>query len=187
MTRVLTSETTSVGYLNVQTLHLEDPKGRTFNRQVITRGHSACVLCYDPKIGQVLLTEQFRPGAYPSAGPILECIAGMLDPGEDAQASILREAQEEAGLLLSTSDLQLVGKVMLSPGVLQEMSTIYLAKTSFSNIDTQRTYGLDSEHESIRLVLMSFHQFRRYLSLDIPLAATLQLAGQALLRQLDRS
>lgn len=188
MSKVLHHDIEPRGYLKRHTLTLEDRQHRQYQREFIARGHSACVLCVDLKNGLVLLVEQFRPGASPEPGAILECVAGMIDEHETAEQAICREAREEAGLTLQTDGLIRLGCVMLSPGVLQETSTIFLAITSLSNIDTEKLHGQPDEHEEIRLVPMSFSAFFRFVfESEQPVSATLHIAASGLKKLIGES
>ncbi|OAD21354.1 nucleoside diphosphate pyrophosphatase, partial [Candidatus Thiomargarita nelsonii] len=57
---------------------------RELLREVLERGHAAAVLPYDPIRDQVVMIEQFRPGAIGHANGawLWEIVAGILEPGE---------------------------------------------------------------------------------------------------------
>ena len=67
-------------------------------REVLERGHAAAVLPYDPERDRVVLLEQFRAAAIDAPGGpwLIEIVAGIIEPGESAEAVIRREALEEA-------------------------------------------------------------------------------------------
>ncbi len=118
-------------------------------REVFERGNAAGVLPYDPYRDEVLMVEQFRPGAVKSGGSpwLLELVAGMVDPGETPEDSIRREAREEAGCELE--NITLIYDYLVSPGGTTEQVKCYIAKA-----DTEKLggiYGLDHEHEDIKV------------------------------------
>ena len=96
-------------------------------REVLVRPDGAAVLPVDLQARTVVLVEQFRPAPWVSRrdGWLLECIAGLIDPGEAPEAAARREAWEEAGCKLG----QLVpcGVFYASPGCLTERVHLYRA------------------------------------------------------------
>ncbi|MBT6273342.1 MAG: NUDIX domain-containing protein, partial [Chromatiales bacterium] len=68
-------------------------------REVFERGHMAAVLPVNPANDSVVMIEQFRPGAYAVGWHpwLLECVAGVIEPGETASGVAGRETMEEAG------------------------------------------------------------------------------------------
>ena len=86
------------------------------SREVFERGHAAAVLLYDPIRDEVVLIQQFRPGAY-AAGLmpwLTEIVAGIIEPGETPEDVVRREAKEEAGVEIT--DLELIGRYNGDPG-----------------------------------------------------------------------
>ena len=87
------------------------------------RGHAVGILPYDHIRDEVVLIEQFRPGAFVAlkspwfaddASPWLyEAVAGIIDPGESPADVAYRETIEEAGTTLS--DLMPVCHYLVSP------------------------------------------------------------------------
>ena len=71
-------------------------------REAYDRGNGVTILLHDPDAGTVLLTRQFRLPIYLNGHPdgmLIEAAAGLLDePGEDPEAAIRREAEEESGV-----------------------------------------------------------------------------------------
>lgn len=107
------------------------------DRELFDRGHAAVVLPYDPVREEVVLVEQFRLGALePEGDPwLLEPVAGIIEPGEDAPAVARREAREEAGLELL--DLVPIAGYFPSPGASSEICAAFVAR-----VDTQGAGGL---------------------------------------------
>jgi nudix-type nucleoside diphosphatase (YffH/AdpP family) len=148
MTRILRTESVYQGYAQVRRLTLADDAGSEHFREVISFGHAACVLPYDPD-RKVALIVRLPRAPLLLAGidtPLIEAPAGMIDAGESPEATARREAMEEAGVRLSA--LEAVGSCWSSPGVVAELSHLFLAPYA----TTDRTGpggGLAEEHENI--------------------------------------
>ncbi|WP_088330631.1 ADP-ribose diphosphatase [Lacimicrobium sp. SS2-24] len=128
----------------------------TMVREVFERGCAVSVLPYDPVRDEVVLIEQFRIGAMPtSPSPWLyECVAGNIEPGEAPEQVCRREAEEEAGLKLGR--LHLMMSYLSSPGGTSERLYLYMAECDSHNAGG--IFGLDEEHEDIRVVTMKSAQ-----------------------------
>lgn len=126
-------------------------------REVFERGHAAAVLLYDPHRDQVAMIEQFRIGAFAAGHPawLLEAVAGIIEPGETAEALVRREAVEEAGCTIGR--LERVGPVLVSPGGTSETVTIFVGEIDASTC-REGYYGLAAENEDIRMRLLSAHE-----------------------------
>jgi ADP-ribose pyrophosphatase len=155
----LTREAVYRGYTTVERWRL---RHRTFaggwsapiQREVIERGHAAAVLPYDPARDEVVLIEQFRPGAL-GAGMnpwIVEVIAGIIDPGETPETVAIREAMEEAGCRLT--ELLPISNFLVSPGILTESVTLYCGRCDAAGLGG--VHGLDHEGEDIRAFTLGF-------------------------------
>lgn len=116
------------------------------------RGQGVLILPYDPRTDQVALIEQFRLPALAAGIPpvMLECPAGLLEEGEEAEASARRELQEETGLAARALDL--IGRHMLMQGGCDELIHFYCADVDLSAAGG--THGLASEQEETRVVVM---------------------------------
>jgi len=123
-------------------------------RELFERGHAAAVLLYDPKRDAVVLLEQFRIGAlHAEGGPwLLEIVAGMIEPGEAPDVVAIREAEEEAGCRI----LQLahICDYLVSPGGTSERISLYCGRVDSEGVGG--IYGLDEEHEDIRVRTVTF-------------------------------
>lgn len=130
----------------------------TFSRELFERGEAAAVLIYDPLKDVVVLTEQFRIGAAfdeEQASPwLLEVVAGMVDPGEQADEVARREAQEEAGCIIK--DLIPISSYWSSPGGTSEKIHLYCALLDSEGVGG--IHGLDHEQEDILVRLIPFEQ-----------------------------
>ena len=121
-------------------------------REIFERDANAvAILPYDPITDEVILIEQFRPGALldPISPWLLEIVAGMIDEGESEIEAAKRELSEESGLIVSDSDLYLLNRVYPSPGGTSELVTIFCGKIDSHKITGHG--GLDCEDEDIRV------------------------------------
>lgn len=152
---ILEKTTPFKGYFQIDRYRLRHRKfdgGWTdeMTREIFERGHAAAVLLYDPARDRVVLIEQFRPGAY-AAGMepwLVEIVAGIIEPGEEPEAVVRREAEEEAGC--TVGDLLPIGRFLATPGGSSETVMIYCGR-----VDSQGAggvHGLDHEHEDIRVL-----------------------------------
>ena len=140
------------GLLRQTTFDFERADGsvQTLTRETYERGDAATVLPYDAARGTVLLVRQFRfPALRPDLdGVLIEAIAGMLDGGEP-EATVRREAEEEAGLTLR--GVQPLFALFMSPGVFTERLHFFTA--SYQAADrSERGGGLAEEGEEIEVL-----------------------------------
>ena len=155
---VFESQTVFNGYFQVHRHRLTHSLYRggqsaVLEREVFERGHVAAVLPLDPVLDEVVLIEQFRPGAMAAGWEpwLLECVAGVFEAGESAEELVRREAWEEAGL--EVLDLVPVARFLTSPGACSETVHLYCGR-----VDAGRAggiHGLAEEGEDIRVVRMS--------------------------------
>ncbi|PCM42793.1 NUDIX domain-containing protein [Marinobacter sp. ANT_B65] len=151
-------ETVFQGFFRMDKLWLTHPRfdGRNmprFTRELFLRGDATCVLPYDPCRDEVVLLEQFRLGALgrDQSPWLLELVAGMNEDGESSEDVARREGQEEAGL--SFRKLEKICDYLVSPGGTTEM--IYLYYGQVSTRGAGGLYGLEHEHEDIRVHVVS--------------------------------
>ncbi len=131
------------------------------SREVFERGHAVAVLPYDPDRDEVVLIEQFRPGAYAAlasewfddgASPwLVECVAGIIDKGENPDDVARRELIEETGL--EAIQLTQLFHYLASPGGSSESVFLYCARIDSANAGG--VYGMTDEHENIRVFSVS--------------------------------
>lgn len=126
------------------------------NRAAFISGDAATVLPYDPHRDTALLIEQFRTGPYARGDSecwSLEAIAGLIDPGEEAEQTARREALEEAGLEIGR--LHKVYAYYPSPGAKSEYIYSFVAEADLPD-SAAGLGGLLSEGEDIRAHVVSF-------------------------------
>jgi ADP-ribose pyrophosphatase len=127
----------------------EGPMGPTVEREVFERGHVVAVLPVDLARDQVVLIEQFRPGAYAAGWHpwLIECVAGIVEPGEAPEEVAVRECREETGL--EVTDLVPLARCLSSPGACTETTRLFCGR-----VDARRAsgvHGLADEGEDIRV------------------------------------
>ncbi len=121
------------------------------------RGRAAAMVPYDPVSDQVVLIEQFRLPAYAAGyGTVMrEIPAGLCEPGEEPEATIRRELQEEAGVTARRAHK--IGEYVLAPGGSDETIFIYAGEVTAplavhaNDADLSR---LRDTNEDIRVVVV---------------------------------
>lgn len=128
------------GYFKLDVYHLQHDKfdgskSNVLRREVLERGHAVAVLPYDPVRDQVILIEQFRPGAisvhhHDPEMPVwlVEIVAGIIEDGETPEDVARRETLEEAGCTI-TGSLELISHHYVTPGCSSETVTMYTARS----------------------------------------------------------
>ncbi len=166
--RVLEQTPVFEGYLRIDRYRLrhrlfEGGLGPPIDREVLERGQVAAVLPVDPGREEFVLIEQFRPGAYARGWHawILECVAGIIEPGERAEDVCVREAEEEAGCAITDPRL-MVAPFLTSPGASTESVSLFWARVDASNVGG--IHGLAHEGENIRVVRFRFDDAERLLA-----------------------
>lgn len=132
--------------------------GKTLNRSGLMQGSAVIVLPYDPVRDTVLLVEQFRTPIFLADDPepwMWEPVAGMIDPGETPEQAALREAEEEAQIILDR--LEDAGGAYTSSGSSTEYVYLYVGLADLTK--TIEDGGLATEGEDIRTQILPFESF----------------------------
>ena len=139
------------GYLTIRRLRVRQADGAVVTREVESHGDAAAVLPYDAGRRVGMVVRLFRPAVLQAAGQpwLEEACAGMIEAGEAAEATALREAREEFGVELRA--LEPVARTWASPGVSTERIALFLAAYDPA-ARTGPGGGLASEHEMITVV-----------------------------------
>lgn len=135
-------------------------------REIEDHGDAVAVLPYDPQRKKLMLIRLMRAPVVWASGPgdLIECPAGMIDKGEDAEATARREVLEEAGLRLHSLDH--VGRVWTSPGISSERMSLFLAPYASSDrVDAGG--GLAEEHENIAVFEIDISQAWQWMQAEI--------------------
>jgi ADP-ribose pyrophosphatase len=166
--QLLEQQSSFKGFFQLKTLRL---RHRLFDggwsddiaREVFVRGDAVAVLLYDPLQDTVALVEQFRVGVLGSERAkqqgdspwLLELVAGMIEPGETAQAVAERETLEETAVEVLA--IEQIAGFYASPGGCDEYLYLFAAKVDLSNAGG--IHGLASEHEDIRVHVLPVSEF----------------------------
>ncbi len=116
-------------------------------REVLERGQVAAVIPFDPIRREIILIEQFRPGALAAGWEPwqLEIVAGVIEPGETAEEMARRETLEESGC--EATALFHLGRYLSSPGCTSESIEMFCARVDASKAGG--IHGLADEGEDI--------------------------------------
>ena len=130
-------------------------------REVLERGQVAAVLPVDPLRRRLVLIEQFRPGAYARGWHpwLLECVAGIIEPGEHAEEVSRREAMEEAGCAIT--ELIPIHEYLANPGACSESVSLYCGRVDSEHVGG--IHGLAAEGEDIKVACYDYAAARALL------------------------
>jgi len=144
----------------------------TIRREVFDQGDAVAVLLYDPDTRNVVLIEQFRVGALnDTKSPwLLELVAGVIDDHEIPIDVARREVKEETGL--DVNELLPITSYWSSPGGSAEFIHLFCGRVDANK--ASGFHGLVSEHEDIKVVVMSIdHAFDKVVTGEIRNAITI--------------
>lgn len=137
--------------------------GKVLHREIFERDADAvAILPFDPETQEVVLIEQFRPGALkdPVSPWLIEIVAGMIDEGETELQAAVRELKEESGIEVVPDDLHYINAVYPSPGGCSERVTLYIGKVHADHLLNKG--GLDNENEDIRIFKIPAQEAFKY-------------------------
>jgi ADP-ribose pyrophosphatase len=131
---------------------------RRISWEVMERGNAVAALGHDPKRGEIVLANEFRPGAL-VAGEYAyrdNLVAGTIEDGETALHAAVREMREETGLVLRDPVLIHSGAYVSSGGTSEKISLVY------GMVDTRGAMGVHgnaAEDEDILTVVVPVNAF----------------------------
>ncbi len=153
-------------------------------RLVFERGDSAAAVVFHRERRNVLLAEQFRfPTLEKGPGWILEVPAGMVDSGEQPEATMRREIEEEIGYRVES--IRPIVTFYVSPGGSSERIWLFYAEVSEAGRVSDGG-GHPSEAEDIRVVPVPLDQVSKRLEGGEIMDAKTIIGLQWLLRHEDR-
>lgn len=133
---------------------------------------SAAILPMCPRENKYLLIRQFRYPAWHNAninhspttmedGWLYEIIAGVVEPGETPEETVVREAQEEGDITLAANDVRKIHHCFMTPGLTNEEMSLFLGIIDSIPSAIGKT-GIDNEH--IRAKWMTADEIRQLAS-----------------------
>jgi len=120
-------------------------------RYVVSRPEAAAIVLYHKENNELILIRQFRAPLFDQSADafICEIPAGVLEKGENASDTIIRETLEETGYQI-THPL-LIKTIYPSPGILDEKIHLFYAEVT----DAQKVSkggGIDAEKEFLEVL-----------------------------------
>jgi len=150
------------GFFRVEKLLLrhkkfDDTLSPWLERERIQRYDAAAVILFDEEQQSCVFVEQLRVGLIhkQNASPwLLEIVAGLIEPGETPEQTVVREAYEEAGCTLKK--LIKITEYYNTPGGFAEKTYVYCGLVS--NIQTlhKQSAGSSLEQEDILIHVLPF-------------------------------
>ncbi len=130
--------------------------GPKLQRELFVRGEAVAAVLYDPRRDLIGMVEQFRIGALAAGEPpwCKEVVAGMTEQGEEPEQVIVRELQEEAGVV--PERLEYICNYLSSPGGSDEKLHLYCALADLTEVGG--IHGLEQEGEDIRVEVLAAQQ-----------------------------
>ncbi len=149
--KILSEETNYTGFRTLKTFTLQpksiasDEYRDVMDWEVYIMKPAVGVLLYKANTDQILLTHQFRTGAFIAGEEkpfIRECSIGQVEDGDTSEKTAKKEAFEETGC--KVLDLELIGKIYPSSAVTTEIVTLYCGRIEEA---VEGIYGTDIEEE----------------------------------------
>ena len=125
--------------VNLRVDIVQTADGRQTTREIVEHADCVAIIAVDAE-DNVLLVNQFRK---PVEKELLEIPAGGIDDGEDAEAAVIREMQEETGFL--PQRLEQLGGFYSAPGYGTEYLYLYLA----TDLTPGRLYAEDTDEIAV--------------------------------------
>jgi ADP-ribose pyrophosphatase len=127
---------------------------------VMERGNSVGVLGYDPRRDEVILINEFRPGALAAGDPPFfdSLVAGTLEKDDSPVTAAVREMREEGGLDLKDPIVIHSGAYVSAGGTSEKVVIV------FGIVDTSHAGGIHGkrrEDEDIKAVVQSTAEYLR--------------------------
>ena len=156
--RILQSEVLSDDWYTLKKTTFEyqrrDGSWQRLSRETYDRGNGAVLLLFNAERGTVILTRQFRFPAFVNGsadGMLIEACAGLLD-GDDPEACIRREVQEETGFQIQSP--RKLFEAYMSPGSVTEKLHFFVAEYQ-AHQQTGEGGGMAHEGEDIEVLELS--------------------------------
>ncbi len=117
-------------------------------REVLRAGPCVAALAVDVERDLLVLIRQFRlPAALATGkGDLVEVVAGRVEPGEAAEAAVVREIEEEAGI--AARKIIRLFDFLPTPGIVDESATLFLVSVDAADLPDHS--GAVAENELTR-------------------------------------
>lgn len=126
------------------------------SREILITKNAVAILPYDKVKNKVILIKQFRLGALLSDyNPFqIEIIAGLVEKSDkDLKSAVIREAKEEAGIIVKYKKIQSIRNILNSSGSTNESTSIFFCECTFNKL--KRIKGNSNEDENIEVLVLS--------------------------------
>ena len=122
----------------------------------LDRGDGVAAVLHNAAQGTLLFVRQFRYSTYENGpGWLLETVAGIVEPGQTPEESVIREVREETGYRIR--DLEPVSVFYLTPGGSSERIHLFYAEVEPA-ARAHEGGGLAEEGEDIEVVELTLEQ-----------------------------
>lgn len=155
------------GFLTVKKARLSFEKfdqtmTEPISRESITRKEAVAAILSDPDTLDILMVKQFRyPTFDKGPGWGIECVAGLIEEGENPLQAMEREIREETGY--RADQLHQVMEFYTSPGISDERIILFSGFVH-RNQDEKPFYGDDDMTEDIQLVWFSRNEIENVIN-----------------------
>ena len=131
-------------------------------REIFRGFQVATLLPYDPIKKEIILIQQFRPGAISKhkESYLYEIVAGIIDKNEKPKQTAIRECLEETGC--KVKKILPIQSYFLSPGSSESFYYLYLGETE--SFKGTRLTGIKNEDEDILVSSFKVDQVKKMLS-----------------------
>jgi 8-oxo-dGTP pyrophosphatase MutT (NUDIX family) len=129
----------------------ETPEGKIIDEYfVVELPTTACAVSITGE-GKILMVKQYR---HPVGEVLLELPGGFIDKNESPEAAIARELLEETGYRFSS--VEQVGEIAANPGVLDNVTRLFLARGGVKTAEQKLDHN-----EDIEIVLISLDELKK--------------------------
>lgn len=128
------------------------PNGKTSKREIIKHPGAVAIIPIT-KDNKIVFVEQYRK---PLEKSLVEIPAGKLEPGEEPEASAIRELEEETGY--TTSELKFVASFYTSPGFADEIMYIYVS----DKLEVLKENVDGDDDEFIEIIELTLEEAKQY-------------------------
>jgi len=160
-----------LGFVKARVIGTDTSTGNAISSVAFVRGSAVSVLLIVNVTGltntkYVLMCQQLR---IPVGERCFEAPAGMMDSSENISGVMIKEIQEETGLIVPNASMLMgLGSFYPSPGGCDEEIHLYAWETTVTSEKyaemCSKVYGVENENEAIKLHFYSMDDFERELS-----------------------